>query len=152
VTAYTVTATGPDGPAAQLTVAGLGAVVGGLSNFTNYTITVAAANPAAAGNPSGPTTPAAPAAQDVSAPGDPVQLPPALTEDNTYLERFEPVISGDGRYVFYLFHDDRTDESWELHLVRYDLKTTNTVVVSVDGQGNEIPLNGSRWPRPERQL
>ncbi len=137
VTSYTVTAQGPDG-SAQKTVSGPSALFSGLDNGSSYTFTVTAANEVTGGSSSTASNAVKPSDTLARPVGDPTLAPePQQTDPDTkYVEgRYMPLISGNGRYVFYYGNlvAENLDGDY-LYAVRhgwyrYDINTAETITV-----------------------
>ncbi|MFD5056213.1 fibronectin type III domain-containing protein [Streptomyces tendae] len=137
VTSYTVTAKGPDGTEHK-TVSGPSALFSGLDNGSSYTFTVTAANDVTSGAPSGASGSVKPSDSLARPVGEVGHAPePLQTEPDTkFVEaRYMPIISGNGRYVFY--YGNLVAETLDgdyLYSVRhgwyrYDINTGETITV-----------------------
>ncbi|MFE7960776.1 fibronectin type III domain-containing protein [Streptomyces sp. NPDC057413] len=137
VTSYTVTAQGPDGTAKK-TVSGPSALFSGLDNGSSYTFTVTAANEVTGGASSTASNSVKPSDTLARPVGNPAHAPgPLQTDpDAKYVEaRYMPIISGNGRYVFYygdlVAEDLHGDYLYDVHngWYRYDINTSETITV-----------------------
>ncbi|MET8130532.1 fibronectin type III domain-containing protein [Streptomyces sp. NPDC005251] len=150
VTAYTLIASGPSGPAAQSTVNTTDGVINGLANNVAYTVTVTAANAATAGSPSAPSAAATPSAAYVAPANGVSQLPPNVTDPTSTLygiAQLGAVVSGNGRYVFYSESNDPAFRTGiNVGVVRFDTKTGTKTLVSVDGAGQVLAEGGFGIP------
>jgi RHS repeat-associated protein len=141
ITSYTVTLTGPGGTTQSKTVPGGGALFTGLANGSSYTFKVKAANAVVAGPLSAASAAASPQEQAQRPVGPPRSAPQATGPDPSlrYTEyRYNAVISGNGRYVFYFsdvyvtYPDGGVYGDTAFEWTRYDLTTGESLPVWTD--------------------